>query len=301
MGEDPVPDGDAEDPRDLEIQRLRRRVAELERTRGPANTDSLAPLLRAIVDNSPAVIFVRDHEKRYLLINKRYEALFHVKREEVRGKTDFDLFPREVAEHFDAHDTMTMETGQASEIEEAVPTEDGLRTYITLKFPIYNADGTIYGVGGIATDITDRKRDEQERAALHRQMLDAQEALVRELSTPLIPLASGVLAMPIIGTIDDRRGQQIVHALLEGITRERARVAILDVTGVTEIDVAAADVLLRTAHAARMLGAEVVLTGIGPHAASTWIDAGADFTGIVTLGNLQAGIAHALRRITRPR
>lgn len=299
-------EGSSPAERDAELTRLRDRVVELERALAAAGAAAEPRrafdlreeqgLLQAIVDNSPAVIFVRDHEKRYLLINRRYEALFHVTWEQVRGKTDFDIFPRELAEHFSNHDAEVMDSGVATEVEEVVPTDDGPHTYITLKFPIYHRDGSIAGVGGIATDITDRKRAEHERAELQQQMLVAQEALVRELSTPLIPLASGVLAMPIIGMIDGRRAQQIMHTLLEGITRQRARVAILDITGVTGIDAEVADALVQVARAARMLGSEVVLTGIGPDAASALVEAGADLSGIVTVGTLQAGIAYGLKR-----
>jgi rsbT co-antagonist protein RsbR len=287
------------DPRDAEIAGLRERVAALERMLAAPVSEPGAGLLRAIVDNSPAVIFVRDREGRYVLINRRYEALFHVTDAQIRGMTDFDLFPPELARGFAAHDAAVIASGVAGEREEVVPSEDGPHTYITLKFPILNPDGTVFGVGGIATDITDRKRGEQERAALQQQMLAAQEALVRELSTPLIPLAKGVLALPMIGTIDARRAEQLMHALLDGVSRLRARVAILDITGVTAIDATSADALVRAAAAARMLGGEVVLTGIGAEAAATMVESGASFAGIVTLGDLEAGIAYGLARPRR--
>lgn len=288
-----------EDPRDVEIARLRARVAVLERTLAVGANEPVTGLLRAIIDNSPAVIFVRDREKRYVLINRRWEQLFHMTDAQVRGRTDSEFFPPEVARQFATHDDLVMSTRTPSEQEEVVPTDDGPHTYITLKFPIYNPDGSVFGVGGIATDITDRKRGEQERAALQQQMLAAQEALVRELSTPLIPLARGVLALPIIGTIDARRAEQILHALLDGVSRLRARVAILDITGVTAIDATSADALVRAAAAARMLGAEVVLTGIGAAAAAALVESGASFEGVVTLGDLEAGIAYGLARTQR--
>lgn len=283
--------GAGEDPRDRELAALRARVAELE-----AAAPRQQRLLQAIVDNSPAVIFVRDRDCRYLLINRCYEELFKLRREDVLGKSDHDLFPREVADQFASRDAAVLATGVISEVEELVPVDGAERTYITLKFPIYNLDGSAYGVCGIATDITERKRGERERAALQQEMLATQEAMIRELSSPMIPLAEGVVALPIIGTIDHARAGQILQTALEGVAQRRARAVILDITGVKHIDGEVAHALLQTTRAVRLLGAEVVLTGISAAVAQALVDVQADLRGVVTLATLQDGIAYALGR-----
>lgn len=300
--------GRSEDPRDLELVALRARIAELERGRAGveaqlaaerACTTSLRQqlkLLKDILDNSTAVIFVRNTAGRYLLVNRRYEELFRTTNDQIAGKTDFDLFPKRIAEEFYANDMQVLAGGSPVELEEVVPSDDGVQTYITLKFPIRDLDGTIYAVCGIATDITERKRAEQERAALQQQIIRTQEVMVRELSTPLIPLADGVLVMPIIGTIDSGRAQQIMQTLLTGIAGERTRIAILDITAVQIVDTQVANALLQAARAARLLGAEVVLTGIGARVAQTLVQLGADLSSVVTLSTLQSGIAYALGR-----
>lgn len=300
MRDDHGSTGAGEDPRDRELAALRSRVAELE---AAARSEPVGPglaqqqrLLQAIVDNSPAVIFVRDHGGRYLLINRCYELLFGLEREGVLGKTDHDLFPREVADQFASRDRQVLATGVTSEVEEVVPVDGVQRTYITLKFPIHNLDGSAYAVCGIATDITERKRGEQERAALQQEVLATQEAMIRELSSPLIPLADGVVALPIVGTVDRARAGQILQTVLEGVAQRRARAVILDITGVKHIDGEVAHALLQTTRAVRLLGAEVVLTGISGAVARSLVDLQADLSGVVTLGTLQDGIAHALRR-----
>jgi anti-anti-sigma regulatory factor len=135
------------------------------------------------------------------------------------------------------------------------------------------------------------KASQQEREALQEEVIAAQEAAIRELSTPLIPLADGVVAMPLVGTISTARAQQIMETLLEGIGIHQAHVALIDITGVKVVDTQVADALLRAARAARLLGAQVVLTGIGPEIAQTLVSLGADMSGIATRGTLREGIA----------
>jgi rsbT co-antagonist protein RsbR len=158
------------------------------------------------------------------------------------------------------------------------------------------ADAKTKFFAAILRDLTPQRRAEQERLGLQEQIIEAQRAALRELSTPLVPLADGVIAMPLIGMIDSVRAYQVMEKLLEGITTLRARTAILDITGVTVVDTMVADALLKVARAARLLGAQVILTGIGPDVACSLVQIGADLSGIVTLGTLQSGISYALRQ-----
>jgi rsbT co-antagonist protein RsbR len=105
-----------------------------------------------------------------------------------------------------------------------------------------------------------------------------------------------VVVMPLIGALDSARAQQVIETLLEGVAARRARVAILDITGVAVVDSQVANGLLRAAQAVRLLGASVVLTGIKPEVAQTLVNLGADLRGIVTRGSLQSGIAFALQQ-----
>jgi PAS domain S-box-containing protein len=119
--------------------------------------------LQAILDASPAVIFMKDRQGRYILINKQYEKLFKITRDNIKGKTDYDLFPKETADHVTHHDKEVVATGKSLEIEEIVPHDGGLHTYISIKFPLFDSQGEIHAVCGIATDITERKQVEQRK------------------------------------------------------------------------------------------------------------------------------------------
>ncbi|MGH2978934.1 MAG: PAS domain S-box protein [Solirubrobacterales bacterium] len=119
--------------------------------------------LDAILDNSRAVIWLKDRKGRYMLVNRRFEELFHLQRETLVGKTDHDVFPPYLADGFRANDRRVLKERRPLELEEVVQQDDaGDLTFITVKFPLFDVAGEPYGVCGISTDITSRKRAEQE-------------------------------------------------------------------------------------------------------------------------------------------
>jgi rsbT co-antagonist protein RsbR len=130
---------------------------------------------------------------------------------------------------------------------------------------------------------------------VHAEELIRRQAMaLTELSTPLIPISEQVVVMPLIGTLDSQRAKQILDTLLEGVAKSRASVAILDITGVSVVDTQVANALLQAAKAVKLLGAEVVLTGIRPDVAQTLVGLGLDLSDIATRGTLQAGIGYAM-------
>jgi PAS domain S-box-containing protein len=118
--------------------------------------------LDAILENTSAMIWLKDRKGRYLLVNRRYEEVFKVERDKVVGKTDYDIFPSYLADGFKANDRRVLKDRRPLELEEEVPQDDGEHTYITVKFPLFDGSGEPYGVCGISTDITSRKRAEQD-------------------------------------------------------------------------------------------------------------------------------------------
>jgi len=145
-------------------------------------------------------------------------------------------------------------------------------------------------------ELRERERAEAERAALQEEIIGVQNARLAELSTPIIPITDGIMVMPLIGTMDRQRAQHVLSTALEGVQAHRAKVVIIDITGVKLVDADVASTLIGTAGALRLLGAQSVITGIRPEVAQTLIGLDVDFGGIVTRGNLQSGIAYALGR-----
>ncbi len=154
--------------------------------------------------------------------------------------------------------------------------------------------GEPISVSTVTRDLRELKRQEAERTALQQRIIDAQRDALRELSSPLIPITDEVVIMPLIGTIDSRRAQQVMEALLDGIAQHQANLAIIDITGVSIVDTQVAHALISAAQAVKLLGAQVMLTGIQPQIAQTLVHLGVDLSSILTRGSLQAGIATAL-------
>jgi rsbT co-antagonist protein RsbR len=166
-------------------------------------------------------------------------------------------------------------------------------------FLLTDIGGAAIGLGGVTRDVTTEHYAEQERTRLQEEVIQMQQLALRELSTPLLALSDRVVVLPLVGTVDSRRAQQVIEALLEGITSFGADTAILDITGVPVVDTQVANALLRAAQAVRLLGAQIVLTGIRPEVAQTLVGLGADLSEIVSRGTLQSGIAYAMAQRAR--
>ena len=133
---------------------------------------NLQGLFQDIIDNTSSVIYVKDLSFRYLLINRQFETLFSISRAEIVGKTDYECFPAELADGFRTNDVHVAATGQSIECEELAPHSEGLHTYFSTKFPLFDSDGQIEAIAGISTDITDRIRTRHEIESLkHRYEL----------------------------------------------------------------------------------------------------------------------------------
>ncbi|MDC0715588.1 STAS domain-containing protein [Nannocystis bainbridge] len=177
----------------------------------------------------------------------------------------------------------------------------GIVTLELSAAPVRDESGEMFAAVVVYLDVTGRNRAEAERAAIREELIRTQAQALAERSTPLIPLGDDVVAMPIVGTLDGSRADQIIEVLLEGCAARKARHAILDITGVPHADTAVAGALLRAAAAVRLLGVEPILTGIRPDVARTLVGLDVDLRGVVTLPTLQEGIAHAARKAPRRR
>lgn len=130
--------------------------------------------IRSILDNTPTIVYVKDLQGRYTFVNNQFEELLHRKRDEIQGKTDHDLFPGQMAEIFQANDKKVIEAKTSMSFDEILLQNGDLHTYISMKFPLFDSTGTLNAICGISTDITERKRIEDERTRQREQLLHVQ-------------------------------------------------------------------------------------------------------------------------------
>ena len=145
--------------------------------------------ITSILKYTPAVVSIKDIEGRYLLVNSRFEELFGVKNEAVRGATDYDIFPRDMADRFRVQDQEVLKKDRSHQVEERIPQTDGIHTYLSVKFPVYDESGHPRGICGIATDITQVKKAQDRLRRLSGSIMTNQEkersAIARELHDEL--------------------------------------------------------------------------------------------------------------------
>jgi len=180
--------------------------------------------------------------------------------------------------------------------------KDGHVIEVLYNASVYrDAKGNVAGVFAAARDITVQKKTEAElaktNAALQGQIEERRRAerAILELSTPVLQLREGLLILPIIGILDSQRARQLTEQLLNSIRNNRAKVAVVDITGVAAVDSKVANHLLQTAEAARLMGATVILTGLSPEVAQSLVSIGVDLSRLITVGDLQGGIVEADR------
>jgi rsbT co-antagonist protein RsbR len=256
---------------------------------------------RSLVEQSPLGIMVhRGGEVLYL--NPTSAALFGVDNpDELVGTNVLNLVAPEFLPQVKERVRRAQEEGMPSEVmEQRLLRRDGTSIWVdvtTSRVPY--AGGAAVQV--VFTDVTARRASEEalRQAAVKEEIIQVQARMLQELSTPLIPIHEGIVVMPLVGRIDEGRGERILEALLDGITTHQASCAIIDITGVPEAQDEVVEGLMRAAQAARMLGAQVILTGMKSSVAQTLVQMGASLAGLVTRGTLRSGVTYALQALAR--
>ncbi|NJP05374.1 MAG: PAS domain S-box protein [Chloroflexaceae bacterium] len=249
---------------------------------------------KTLVDNAPDGIGFSSLDGRLVYSNRALQTMLGYD-DAMVGLAIADLHTEE-SQQFLPEITRRVSSGESwsGVLDQRQSDGTALPAHISV-FPITNSNGTMISIGAILHDLTQQRQQEAEREGLQQQVIDAQGDAIRELSTPLLPLADGVLAMPLVGAIDTQRAQQVTETLLEGVSHYRTNTVIIDITGVKVVDTQVAQALMQTAQAVKLLGAQVILTGIQPQIAQTLVQLGVDLQGLVTRSTLQSGISYALQ------
>jgi rsbT co-antagonist protein RsbR len=245
--------------------------------------------LRLLVDNvKEYAIVMLDPEGYIVSWNVGAEQIKGYRIDEVVGK-HFSIFytPEDVAAGKPAMELHQAAAEGRFEDESWRVRKDGSRFWASVVITaLRDTDGSLRGFGKLTRDMTERRRLEEKLTRQAREIL--------EISTPVVQLWEGVLALPLIGTLDSQRTQQIMERLLNRIVDTGSPVAIIDLTGVPTVDSQTGRHLIDTIAAVRLLGTQTLLTGIRPEIAQTLVHLGIDLGTVITRSSLASGLRYAL-------
>jgi len=259
-----------------------------------------------IINAVPSGIFVTDLDNNILIINRAGA--------EMVGRTPGDCFDRKCYEIFNTPMCQTEQctcrvATKNNTVNQGQTTLKAGDREIPIEFasrPIKNHNGEVIGCVEHFIDISDRL--EKERLILKQQeeLLKKRDEDIRhlqeeilELSTPVIEVWDGVLALPLVGTLDSHRAQSAMERLLVTIETTRSPFVIIDITGVPNVDTAVANYLLQTVDAVRLMGSEAVLTGISSRIALTMAHLGVDLGTINVRSRMADGLHYAMQQIMK--
>lgn len=258
-----------EDERDLYLQAIERLPYGVSLYQQKDIEDNLTITLVG-ANNTAEVLFGTDRSLRSLI-----------------GKTLQEVYPGIEGSSMLSDFAGVIKTGKTYSFENAYKDEgmEGIYNIVVYALP-NNHLGVMY------EEITARKQAEEavRQSIQQEEIIRAQKLSLDELSTPMIPISDSIMVMPLIGSMDSLRAQQVMDNILQGISDSRSQYLIIDITGVTIIDTQVANTFIRAAQAAKLLGAQVLLTGIRPEVAQTLVGLGVDLGSIITCSSLQRGI-----------
>lgn len=270
-------------------------TARMEQLRGLKEKEQI---LGAITRTLPIVVWAVDRNAVFTYHEGKATEQAGISQIQHIGKNAFELYPATTVEHAEEGHA-ALRRALAGEPGHSFTSVHGLY-WENWQVPVFDERGEVYGVVGFTLDISEAKRTEQElRSRL--ELIERQQQVIRDLSTPIIQVWDGVLTLPMIGVVDSARTAQVMDSLLEAVARTHARYAILDLTGVEMVDTKTAGYLIELVRAIRLLGAEGIVAGIRSNVAQTIVALGLDLADITTLGNLRLALQHCIRQMNKER
>lgn len=246
-----------------------------------------------ILEQMPTPVLATDRDLKITFMNAAGCQRLGKEKEELIGMPCYEVLNSEHCQDGQCGLSKAMQSGEI-ETAQTKATFDGQQVPVEYtSMPLQNDQKEITGALQILVDISNREVKQENDSGLKQEM--------RETSTPVLTLASGVLAVPLVGTLDSYRTQQVMEMALTRLSQDKASVLIIDITGVPVIDTMVANHLIQMVAAVRLMGAESILTGISPETARTIVHLGIDLSNLKTRTTLAYGLRHALEMVNEGR
>jgi rsbT co-antagonist protein RsbR len=245
-------------------------------------------VLQNVVDHMPVVLWATDEHGIFTLSDGQALAVLGLQPGQVVGMNALELYASEPLI------VRTIQEALAGRFSCTITSAGGYK-WESRFIPFKRPDGTTRGVIGFAMDVTDRIKAEEE---LQRKisLVDEQELAIRSLSTPIMRVWDGILALPLVGVLDSTRMERILSSLLEAVVHDQAEYVILDLTGISTVDHTTADHIFKVLRALALLGTQAIQTGIQPAVARALVEIGLDLGQVMTFGNLEEALRFVMKQ-----
>jgi PAS domain S-box-containing protein len=270
--------------------------------------DEAVERLRSLVDNLTGVVLTLEPSGRLLSISRTVPGAGTS--DQVVGRSAFDFVLPDHHATLRSNIDEVLRSGQPTSYVLEGFGPQGAPAWYASRLSALRRDGEIVAVTMVTEDITAHRRTQDELGRKNLELeqeiaerervnaaMRAQQEAMRALSTPILQVWDGVLALPLIGTMDDARAQQMSERLLHEIGRSRASFVILDLTGAEGMDTSTVSHLARIVDAARLLGSRCLISGVSPAIARTMVELDVHPEGLASFGQLQDALGHALREL----
>jgi anti-anti-sigma factor len=231
------------------------------------------------------------YDWRYKYVNDAVAKHGRTTKERLLGRTMMEAYPGiEKTELFSVLQKC-MSDRIATRMENEFQYPDGKKGWFEL-----NIQPAPQGIVILSVDITERKRAE-EKLKVQMQELRDREDMIGKLSTPIVEIENGIALLPLVGVLDKTRARQLTESILEHIAKEKIDMIVMDVTGIASMDTQTANHIIRTVQAVRLMGSDIIVTGIRPEVAATLVALGINLSEITTCATLREGLQYAYTKM----
>jgi rsbT co-antagonist protein RsbR len=240
----------------------------------------------SILDALAEPVSVMDENLKVIYCNEAFGKLVGLPPEKVLGRHCYELIPGKHCHTEDCTANRVKEAGAfTTEVEKHIVNQDRIIPTMIVATPLKDVNGKVVATVEAITDLSELRS------------LRERDDVIRKLSSPIVEVWEGIIMLPLIGILGSARAKQITDSILRHVAQFKTKVVLLDISGIMAIDTKTASHILRAVQAVRLMGSEVVITGIRPDVAATLAALGVDLSGFITRSSLREGLQYSFDKL----